>query len=109
MPRATPCREGRALAAPGRSRRHAARSPRALASPSMSETQGAWGAGLATVAGEKVLDTWFPSPRLGADGAPAAPPPELREAGRADERRGARAVAVVGRLDALAAAPADAS
>ncbi len=36
----------------------------------MSETQGAWGAGLATIAGATVLDTWYPEPRLGAD-APA--------------------------------------
>jgi len=73
----------------------------------MSETQGAWGAGLATVAGETVLDTWFPAPQLGTGRAPAEPPPELREAEREDERRGARTMAMVVRIDDLGAPPAD--
>ena len=30
-------------------------------------TEGAWGVGLATIAGDRVLDTWYPAPRLGLD------------------------------------------
>ncbi|MGH9185124.1 MAG: 2,3,4,5-tetrahydropyridine-2,6-dicarboxylate N-succinyltransferase [Acidimicrobiales bacterium] len=38
-------------------------------------TTGAWGAGLATVDGDgRVLDTWFPTPRLGRVGAPVVVP-----------------------------------
>ena len=38
-------------------------------------TQGAWGYGLATLSdpGGRVLDTWYPAPRLGAVDAPTAP------------------------------------
>ena len=35
--------------------------------------QGAWGLGLATFAGDKLLDAWFPEPRLGLDDAPEEP------------------------------------
>ena len=32
----------------------------------MTETQSAWAIGLATFAGERMLDAWFPEPHLGA-------------------------------------------
>ena len=82
--------------------------------------QGAWGYGVATVAdpGERVLDTWFPDPRLGLEDAPGAAgtrvlepadaPPELAAAAGSDERRGVRSVAVVTVLASLAEPPADA-
>jgi 2,3,4,5-tetrahydropyridine-2-carboxylate N-succinyltransferase len=73
----------------------------------MSETQGAWGAGLATIAGATVLDTWYPEPRLGAD-APAEAPEDLRAAAREDERLGVRVEAVVTTIADLAQPPADA-
>ena len=79
-------------------------------------TSGAWGLGLATVTepGGRVLDAWFPAPRLGRQGAPhavgtqpAAEPGELEGAQRRDERRGVRTVAVTTVLADLAAPPAD--
>jgi 2,3,4,5-tetrahydropyridine-2,6-dicarboxylate N-succinyltransferase len=85
----------------------------------MTRDEGAWGYGLATVsdAGEKVLDTWFPEPRLGAD-APGQPgatvlgdgegPEELAAATARDERRGVRTVAVLTVIGSLADPPADA-
>jgi 2,3,4,5-tetrahydropyridine-2,6-dicarboxylate N-succinyltransferase len=36
----------------------------------MSDTTGAWGLGLATYAGDKLLEAWFPEPELGLEGAP---------------------------------------
>ncbi len=94
-------------------------------------TTGASGAGLATLAGDTVLDTWFPAPRLipaqqpdtadtaGAPGAPGTSRLTPEEAAEAlgpsvpgllgpDPGRGVEVVAVrttIGRLDA---APADA-
>ena len=54
-------------------------------------TRAAWGYGLATVAGDgTVLDTWYPSPRLGAFPATADPhiaPTEFDDLEGADERR----------------------
>jgi 2,3,4,5-tetrahydropyridine-2-carboxylate N-succinyltransferase len=79
-------------------------------------TQGAWGAGLATVteSGGRVLDVLFPEPQLGRDGAPhASGTREVRETGplatalRHDERRGVRTIAVATVLDDLGAPPAD--
>ena len=81
-------------------------------------TQGAWGHGLATITdGGRVLDTWYPAPRLGLDGAPGGAgtrelaageaPPELAAATGRDERRGVRIVAVLTQIDSLAAPPAD--
>ena len=79
-------------------------------------TSGAWGLGLATVSepGGRVLDAWFPAPRLGLQGAPhaagtqpAAEPGELAGAQRRDERRGVRTVAVTTVLADLAAPPVD--
>jgi 2,3,4,5-tetrahydropyridine-2-carboxylate N-succinyltransferase len=80
---------------------------------------GAWGHGLATVAepGARVLDTWFPAPRLGGD-APGDPgtrelaageaPQELAAAIGDDELRGVRAVVVLTVIGSLAEPPADA-
>jgi 2,3,4,5-tetrahydropyridine-2-carboxylate N-succinyltransferase len=82
-------------------------------------TQGAWGYGLATISDvqDRVLDTWFPDPRLGGE-APGAPgtralgqhegPPELAGASGRDERRGVRLVAVLTAIGSLADPPADA-
>jgi 2,3,4,5-tetrahydropyridine-2,6-dicarboxylate N-succinyltransferase len=81
--------------------------------------EGAWGYGLATLsdAGDKVLDAWFPEPRLGGD-APGEPgthvlgddqgPHELAAAAGRDERRGVRSVVVLTVIGSLADAPADA-
>ncbi len=55
-------------------------------------TRAAWGYGLTTIADDgTVLDTWFPSPRLGARPASVDPwiaPAELEDLVGADERRG---------------------
>jgi 2,3,4,5-tetrahydropyridine-2-carboxylate N-succinyltransferase len=69
--------------------------------------EGAWAHGLATLAGDTVLDTWYPDPRLGA-GAPGAPPAGLVEAAGEDARRGVRTVPVLTVIDSLAEPPADA-
>jgi 2,3,4,5-tetrahydropyridine-2-carboxylate N-succinyltransferase len=54
-------------------------------------TSPAWGYGLATISGDKtVLDTWFPSPTLGARPDTIDPyiaPAEFEDLSRADERR----------------------
>jgi len=68
--------------------------------------EGAWGHGLATLAGDTVLDTWYPDPRLG-DGPPGAPPAGLAEAAGEDARRGVRIVPVLTVIDSLAEPPAD--
>ncbi|HKH18349.1 MAG TPA: 2,3,4,5-tetrahydropyridine-2,6-dicarboxylate N-succinyltransferase, partial [Solirubrobacteraceae bacterium] len=85
----------------------------------MTETRGAWGYGLATLAepGDRVLDTWFAEPRLGGD-APGEPgtrvlgqdegPHDLAAANGRDERRGVRSVAVLTVIGSLAEPPADA-
>ena len=82
-------------------------------------SEGAWGYGLATVSEPdgRVLDSWFPDPRLGSD-APGEPgtrvlgpdegPQELAAATGADERRGVRSVAVVCVIGSLAEPPSDA-
>jgi len=83
--------------------------------------EGAWGYGLATLGepGDRVLDTWFPEPRLGGDDAPASEPGtrvlgvnegphELAAATGRDERRGVRTVAVLTVIGSLAAPPTDA-
>jgi 2,3,4,5-tetrahydropyridine-2,6-dicarboxylate N-succinyltransferase len=70
--------------------------------------EGAWGTGLATMAGERVLDTYFPELHLGLDGAPGVP--GTRETGEAvvtDERRGVKIVPVVTVIGSLADPPAD--
>jgi 2,3,4,5-tetrahydropyridine-2-carboxylate N-succinyltransferase len=62
----------------------------------------AWGAGLATFAGDRVLEVFYPEPRLGPPGEPAELLPE-----RVDERRGVREAAVFTVIEDLAAPPAD--
>jgi 2,3,4,5-tetrahydropyridine-2,6-dicarboxylate N-succinyltransferase len=65
-------------------------------------TTSAWGHGLATIAGGRVLDTWFPEPRLGEpDGT--TPPGEPAT----DERRGVRLEPVTTHIADLAAPPQD--
>ena len=80
-------------------------------------TQGAWGYGLATIGepGDRVLDTWYPAPRVGTE--PPGPsrrlgqnegPHELAAATGRDERRGVRTVVVLTAIGSLADPPADA-
>jgi 2,3,4,5-tetrahydropyridine-2-carboxylate N-succinyltransferase len=78
--------------------------------------RGAWGVGLATLAdGDRVLDTWYPTPALGSEGGPAGTrvldaaeaPPELAAAVREDARRGVRVVVVATVVEDLGAPPAD--
>jgi 2,3,4,5-tetrahydropyridine-2,6-dicarboxylate N-succinyltransferase len=64
--------------------------------------EGAWGAGVATMAGERVLDVYYADPRLGA---PETGEPAGEEA--ADERRGVRVVPVLTVIGSLADPPAD--
>jgi 2,3,4,5-tetrahydropyridine-2-carboxylate N-succinyltransferase len=83
-------------------------------------TQGAWGYGLATLSetDDRVLDTWYPEPRLGLDDAPAGAgthrpgqnegPPDLASATGRDERRGVRTAVVLTVIGSLAEPPADA-
>lgn len=68
-------------------------------------TRAAWGHGLATVAGDTVLDTWYPDPALGS--APEVPtvPAELSAAQGEDPVRGVRTVVVTTQID-LDAPPA---
>ena len=69
-------------------------------------TDGAWATGLATVAGDTVLDVAYAEPRLGLDGAS-----ETRAAGEsiaADDVRGVRVVPVTTVIGSLADPPADA-
>ncbi|MGZ4276434.1 MAG: 2,3,4,5-tetrahydropyridine-2,6-dicarboxylate N-succinyltransferase [Solirubrobacteraceae bacterium] len=70
----------------------------------MSEKRIARGAGLATYAGERVLDAWFPAPVLGPDGG--GDPAELRAGEREDAIRGVRTKVVQTQVD-LDAPPAD--
>jgi 2,3,4,5-tetrahydropyridine-2,6-dicarboxylate N-succinyltransferase len=83
----------------------------------------AWGVGLATLAaGDRVLDTWYPTLALGTEGAPHGASgtrvldpaeaatlgtPELAEAIGEDARRGVRVVAVATVVEDLGAPPAD--
>jgi 2,3,4,5-tetrahydropyridine-2,6-dicarboxylate N-succinyltransferase len=69
----------------------------------MSERTSAWGHGLATrTADGRILDTWFPEPRLGD---PDGSPNPLAGAARDDVRRGVRTQAVTTVIDDLAAPP----
>jgi 2,3,4,5-tetrahydropyridine-2,6-dicarboxylate N-succinyltransferase len=80
--------------------------------------QGAWGYGLATLSEPdgRVLDTWFPEPRLGLDDVPGEPrtlgqnegPHDLAAATGRDERRRVRSVVVLCVIDSLGQPPADA-
>jgi 2,3,4,5-tetrahydropyridine-2-carboxylate N-succinyltransferase len=71
-------------------------------------TTGAWGQGLATVAeaSDRVLDTFFPEPRLGPADAAAEHP--LAGAESFDDRRGVRTVPVTTVVEDLSRPPADA-
>lgn len=77
-------------------------------------TSPAWGYGLATISGDgTVLDTWFPSPRLGERPRAIDPhiaPAEFEELARTDERRNVRLefITVEIDLDAPPASTADA-
>jgi 2,3,4,5-tetrahydropyridine-2,6-dicarboxylate N-succinyltransferase len=68
-------------------------------------TDGAHGAGLATLAGDRVLDAYFPQPRLGAGSEPGT-----RTTGQAapDDVRGVRVVPIETAIASLAEPPADA-
>ncbi|HEX2410041.1 MAG TPA: 2,3,4,5-tetrahydropyridine-2,6-dicarboxylate N-succinyltransferase [Solirubrobacteraceae bacterium] len=68
-------------------------------------TDAAWGAGLATIAGDRVLDVYFPEPHLGENGEPGT-----HRSGQAapDERRGVDVVPVIVAIASLADPPKDA-
>ena len=79
-------------------------------------TTGAWGIGLATFAGDRMLDAWFPEPRLSLEGAPAHPgtrevqgtvADDLRSAARGDDLRGVRTTVIATVLADLSRPPAD--
>ena len=79
----------------------------------MSTERSAWGYGLATLTEDgTVLDTWYPSPALGAaePEGPYGAPADLVAAAKEDPRRGVRqhVVHVVIDLDAAPADPSDA-
>ena len=67
-------------------------------------TEGASAAGVATLAGDRVLDVYYPEPRLGVWGDPGT-----RKAGQPvyDELRGVHTVSVETSIPTLADAPAD--
>jgi 2,3,4,5-tetrahydropyridine-2,6-dicarboxylate N-succinyltransferase len=67
--------------------------------------QGASGRGLATLSGERVLDVYYPEPRLGAWGEPGT---TLTGQGAPDEGRRVRTVPVETSVGSLADPPADA-
>jgi 2,3,4,5-tetrahydropyridine-2-carboxylate N-succinyltransferase len=73
----------------------------------------AWGYGLATYAGTEgeggVLDTWYPSPRLGSPDEDLEAPPELARLEGVDEVRGVRRLLVRTVIADLQAPPADTS
>jgi 2,3,4,5-tetrahydropyridine-2,6-dicarboxylate N-succinyltransferase len=82
----------------------------------MTMNGGAWGLGLATFAGDKLLDAWYPGPRLGLDDE--APQPGTREvlgaqagdlagAARDDGLRGVRTAPIVTVIEDLQEPPAD--
>jgi 2,3,4,5-tetrahydropyridine-2,6-dicarboxylate N-succinyltransferase len=82
----------------------------------MTETQstGAWAIGLATFAGERMLDAWFPAPQLGLEGAPAAEGTrelqgaqagDLISGARDDELRGVRVAVIATVIGDLAEPP----
>ena len=82
----------------------------------MTQTQSAWAVGLATYAGDRMLDAWFPEPHLGLDGAPTeagtrevqgAQAGDLISGARADEARGVRVAAIATVIGDLSQPPAD--
>jgi 2,3,4,5-tetrahydropyridine-2-carboxylate N-succinyltransferase len=83
---------------------------------SATTAQGAWGIGLATFAGERMLDAWFPDPQLSLEGAPAHPGTrevlgalagDLATAARSDDLRGVRVAPIATVVADLSAPPAD--
>jgi 2,3,4,5-tetrahydropyridine-2,6-dicarboxylate N-succinyltransferase len=66
---------------------------------------GAWGAGVATIAGDRILETYYPDPRIGLAGAPEAAGPG--ETVDDDDRRRVRTAGVVCVIPSLAEPPAD--
>src|SRR6478735_421346 len=77
-------------------------------------TTGAWGIGLATFAGDRMLDAWFPEPRLSLVGAPAHPGTrevhgalagDLASAARGDDLRGVRTAVIATVLADLSTPP----
>ena len=81
----------------------------------MSETNGARGLGLATYAGDRLLDVWYPEPSLGAEGEQGArevlgaQAGDLAGAARTDDLRGTRSVVVETVIADLQEPPADAA
>ena len=82
----------------------------------MTETQSAWAIGLATFAGDRMLDAWFPDPQLGLAEAPTGPGTrevqgavagDLISGARADERRGVRVGVIATVITDLGEPPAD--
>jgi 2,3,4,5-tetrahydropyridine-2,6-dicarboxylate N-succinyltransferase len=61
----------------------------------------AWGAGLATISGDRVLEVFYPEPRLGPPGEPSNLPSSR------DERRGTRSEPVLTVIEDLAQPPKD--
>jgi 2,3,4,5-tetrahydropyridine-2,6-dicarboxylate N-succinyltransferase len=80
------------------------RAPRASspidASP-QGESSTAWGAGLATFSGDRILEVFYPDPRLGAPGEAPELPGE-----RVDARRGVRQAPILTVIEDLSAPPA---
>jgi 2,3,4,5-tetrahydropyridine-2,6-dicarboxylate N-succinyltransferase len=87
----------------------------------MTETQstGAWAIGLATFAGDRMLDAWFPEPHLSLEGAPSigshpstrevqgALAGDLMSAARGDDLRGVRVAPIATVVADLSKPPAD--
>jgi 2,3,4,5-tetrahydropyridine-2-carboxylate N-succinyltransferase len=76
----------------------------------------AWGIGLATFAGDRMLDAWFPDPQLSLEGAPAHPGTrevqgalagDLQSAARGDDMRNVRTAVIATVLADLTTPPAD--
>jgi 2,3,4,5-tetrahydropyridine-2-carboxylate N-succinyltransferase len=61
----------------------------------------AWGAGIATVMGDRVLEVFYPDPRLGEPGRPSELPSSI------DQRRGTRTRQVLTVIEDLAQPPSD--
>ena len=69
-------------------------------------TEGASASGIATLAGDRVLDVYYPEPRLGAEGAAGM---QTEGRGAYDEVRGVTSVPVHTSIASLADPPADAA
>src|SRR4051794_24667472 len=80
------------------------------------QSTGAWAIGLATFAGERMLDAWFPEPTLSLEGAPGHPGTreiqgalagDLASAARGDDLRGVRVATIATVVADLSRPPAD--